>query len=1036
MPALKSISLVTLKTAGRPATLRLRVHPPGGKPYDVSVADTKCTIGSGSRSTVRLRTAGVQPLHCLIVNSPDAASVRRWSAGTQLNGADFDDAPLADGDRLQLGPVAIEVVSIGSAPVASPGAEQTTNRRPAERTAIAESSEAWAVGSADLALARESRTNSAAEVFVDTPHSGDDVSAGAEEVFRQLRAANETSRRRSRRLLAALREDRLQRRELELQVGELQQQRVETTQRADVVAEAEAPQSSELQSSELPSSELQSSELETAGFDGTPAMSMNADQIEAAAATEESDVAVAVMDDNRSNDPDGPTELDASERTATGASEPPAPVAKPDKETYSALLADRIDRIEQLERQLGLAEGTVDDETSGDESLDETPDVLLGDSPKETEPSDEPSDDAGATESTVPDATEAEAAIAPPEEGLDAALEADQESSIESRNVVEVEPHVDDEGVSLAPESPVDDAATTAGAAPHDSSTEQEPDELSPDAASFWGFGDKGCGVDAELLGPLALSRRSSQPAPKPVLDVPLPQPEVGVLPGDIHDNVLESTDGGIEEHSAASVTDGPILDAAQPATEESPEAPVSRDLPGAEAPEIPGLSDSAWAHLRELSIWKDDETKSDASEEPVGEPDIEAGIEASIEVSIEAEIAELPAAELASPIDDTSHAVEESEPFIDESSAVWQHPELGEVSDSEHVALETVDTDAVVVADEIHEPAHDDAPAPASIETHAHVEIETHFSADDIVRQPQVTPSEEPPTDDGPIATNPIRAIERPTHEEAEPSSAASPAPAPASFIDRYAHMFDEENENAQPSDGASDFDLDTPSLSNPACELEAPLPTGRDGNAGAGAGEEDSIDDYMAQLMQRIRGTSTGSEQAQATWTAPKTPDPVAAKAEPGTDASKRADSLEPSSDLPPITLEEMKRSGPRPEQGTDMGALRDLANQTARSAIGVHASRKHRENATSKLLVVGAAVASGSYLLATAPSLVSLQFGGACIAVIGSLYWGIVIMRSLSEYARVKAAAEKAATSRDPARPQLPIDGPIAPTPGRSG
>jgi len=74
----------------------------------------KCTIGSAANCTLRLRARGVAPLHCLILRGPGGAAVRRWSPDTLLNHQAFDDAPLAPGDRLSVGPVELEVLSSGS----------------------------------------------------------------------------------------------------------------------------------------------------------------------------------------------------------------------------------------------------------------------------------------------------------------------------------------------------------------------------------------------------------------------------------------------------------------------------------------------------------------------------------------------------------------------------------------------------------------------------------------------------------------------------------------------------------------------------------------------------------------------------------------------------------------------------------------------------------------------------------------------------------------------------------------------------------
>ena len=87
-----------------------------GSPHDgqiVRLRSPKCTIGSGRHCTLRLRADGVAAVHCLILRSRTAAVVRCWSADTRLNHQPFTDAALSPGDRLSIGPIELEVLSVG-----------------------------------------------------------------------------------------------------------------------------------------------------------------------------------------------------------------------------------------------------------------------------------------------------------------------------------------------------------------------------------------------------------------------------------------------------------------------------------------------------------------------------------------------------------------------------------------------------------------------------------------------------------------------------------------------------------------------------------------------------------------------------------------------------------------------------------------------------------------------------------------------------------------------------------------------------------
>ncbi len=79
----------------------------------VRLRSAKCTIGSASRCTLRLRARGVGSVHCLILRGAGGSVVRRFSPDTRLNGRAFSNALLTSGDRLSVGPVEFEVLSPG-----------------------------------------------------------------------------------------------------------------------------------------------------------------------------------------------------------------------------------------------------------------------------------------------------------------------------------------------------------------------------------------------------------------------------------------------------------------------------------------------------------------------------------------------------------------------------------------------------------------------------------------------------------------------------------------------------------------------------------------------------------------------------------------------------------------------------------------------------------------------------------------------------------------------------------------------------------
>ena len=76
----------------------------------VQIRSAKCTVGSAVGCTLRVRGAGVGPLACWILRGPAGAVVRRLHGPVTLNGGQFEESALKNGDRLRIGGVELEVV--------------------------------------------------------------------------------------------------------------------------------------------------------------------------------------------------------------------------------------------------------------------------------------------------------------------------------------------------------------------------------------------------------------------------------------------------------------------------------------------------------------------------------------------------------------------------------------------------------------------------------------------------------------------------------------------------------------------------------------------------------------------------------------------------------------------------------------------------------------------------------------------------------------------------------------------------------------
>lgn len=223
----------------------------------------------------------------------------------------------------------------------------------------------------------------------------------------------------------------------------------------------------------------------------------------------------------------------------------------------------------------------------------------------------------------------------------------------------------------------------------------------------------------------------------------------------------------------------------------------------------------------------------------------------------------------------------------------------------------------------------------------------------------------------------------------------------APASFYEQHAHLL--------PSDDAGDS-----VAANGTGQQAGPLPASNP--AEPAVGEEDDIEAYMAQLMRRMRGENGDAPLPAAPVSAPTR---APAKPEP----SESAEAVSPAAPTVRLTsLDELKRN-PGPEQNADMRSMRDLANQSARDAIGAATSRYAMEKAIANLVIAVIAVASGGFLIASAPAIYSVQLVSGAFA---SLLAGVLGYRSLSLLLTAsRASVKRGAAPPAPSEPgELPI------------
>jgi hypothetical protein len=248
------------------------------------------------------------------------------------------------------------------------------------------------------------------------------------------------------------------------------------------------------------------------------------------------------------------------------------------------------------------------------------------------------------------------------------------------------------------------------------------------------------------------------------------------------------------------------------------------------------------------------------------------------------------------------------------------------------------------------------------------------------------------------PIAEFPV-----PTSDELPATSAdKSWQVAPAkSFIEQYGHLFADDGADAGPSSdalrtvaasGTSDVDtvVRKPPLIGRAFEADVPKPVASE--------EEESIEQYMSKLLQRVRGDQPqiANPQAPAATSAlgfpaatPPSTQTIGAVTKTTTTTGELPGGAA-KGDWLTTSLGTVRRKAPMVEQAADLKTLRDLANETARRAISTHGLRIHRRNATTKVIVSMLAGMTSLWLMLDAGDWRDLQFISACVALVAAAYW----------------------------------------------
>ncbi len=189
-------------------------------------------------------------------------------------------------------------------------------------------------------------------------------------------------------------------------------------------------------------------------------------------------------------------------------------------------------------------------------------------------------------------------------------------------------------------------------------------------------------------------------------------------------------------------------------------------------------------------------------------------------------------------------------------------------------------------------------------------------------------------------------------------------------------------ESEQQQLKQASEDIDRREASLLDQRMELDearAALETKQQNewDQGAADGVEESLDSYMARLMDRVHGMSGSDDTSVAAKQSEPSPPssaklpsavPAAATTQATFAQSTESTSAQTANNTKraPEKLKNFSPRGMAPEREMSLSSMRELANVSAQTAINRHAKRQFRHVARSKLLVAGIGLVSGGILM----------------------------------------------------------------------
>ncbi len=279
--------------------------------------------------------------------------------------------------------------------------------------------------------------------------------------------------------------------------------------------------------------------------------------------------------------------------------------------------------------------------------------------------------------------------------------------------------------------------------------------------------------------------------------------------------------------------------------------------------------------------------------------------------------------------------------------------------------------------------------------------------------------PSADPQTD----ATeyNPTVALPfRQDHDASNPPPAATEQTGAAAVLAKmgYAPLMDDKEETS--------VALNSPTASahvtSPFASSAPPSTT----QAGQPSEEDDSIEDYMAKLLQRVRGDDTTSSYRPApaapTLSATRPgPSPKPATTKTSVPAPNLASILGGPTDAgegeaPKISSDEYLPRSHAPEGASRLAAMRDLANTSARSAIDRHTKTQWLGLTLTKFFLALAAAVAAVLLCLWGASRPWLAYAGAGLSVISGAVWLVQSLNYLKHFLRARRDSNQPGVAKE--------------------